>query len=535
MKKIPVLIIGAGPTGLTLACELAKRNITFRLVERSTEYPRGSRAKGVQPRSLEILNELGIAREAIEFGSLTLPFRRFKGNQALGDVQRPDFPRPDTQFTRGLIIPQWKIEELLRAKLASFGVVPELGTELLEFTQSETGVEAVLQKSGGPETVACDWMVACDGGKSNTRRALQIAFAGETHEDERLLVGDVEVDGLTPDAWHVWPHPVYGFGLALCPFAHTKSWQIQAIALPNERGHLPEPTLEVFNKLFQEFAQMPEVVLKNSTWQSLYRVNVRMAEKYRVGRVFIAGDAAHAHSIAGGLGMNTGIQDAFNLGWKLAAVVKGSAAPALLDTYEEERLPIAAWTLNISSSRQKAIMESKDQTGGGMAGTATKDTTQLNLNYRYGSLSTELTTPGQTPDPQVRAGDRAPDARLSDGTWLFDLHRGPQFTVFGTGQTAATLRQIDDHFAGQIKTHLLTDKATIDAFTATAPDRDQPHTKIQQATETQPGSATTQPGPETPDAIYVIRPDGYIGMIAGRNQRTAVIDWLSLFLKAGSR
>jgi 2-polyprenyl-6-methoxyphenol hydroxylase-like FAD-dependent oxidoreductase len=503
MKKIPVLIIGAGPTGLTLACELAKRNVAFRIVERSPEYPRGSRAKGVQPRSLEILNELGIAHEAIGFGSLTLPFRRFKGNQALGDVQRPDFPRPDTQFTRGLVIPQWKIEELLRAKLSSFGVVPELGTELLDFTRSETGVEAVLQKADGPETVSCDWLVACDGGKSNTRRALQIAFAGETHEDERMLVGDVEVDGLTPDAWHIWSHPVYGFGVALCPFAHTNTWQIQAIAVPDERGHLPEPTLETFNKVFQEMAQMPEVELKNSTWQSLYRVNVRMAEKYRVGRVFIAGDAAHAHSIAGGLGMNTGIQDAFNLGWKLAAVVQGSAEPALLDTYEEERLPIAAWTLNISSARQKAIMDSKDQNGGGMAGTATKDTTQLNLNYRYSSLSTDLLTTS-SPNAQqtrLRAGDRAPDAKLSDGTWLFDLHRGPQFTVFGIGQTAATLQQVNDHFAGRVKTLLLTEKAAIDAFA-------------------------------TPDALYVIRPDGYIGMIAGPGQETAVIDWLSRFLKA---
>ena len=510
MKKSPVLIIGAGPTGLTLACELAKRNVAFRIVDRSPEYPRGSRAKGVQPRSLEILNELGIAREAIEFGSQTLPFRRFKGNQALEDVQRPDFPRPDTQFTRGLVIPQWKIEELLRVKLSSFGVAPELGTELLNFTQSESGVEAVLQKADGTETVSCEWMVACDGGKSNTRRTLQIAFAGETHEDERLLVGDVEVVGLIPDAWHVWPHPVYGFGVALCPFAHTNTWQIQAIALPDERGHLPEPTLETFNKVFQEMAQMPDVELRNSTWQSLYRVNVRMAEKYRVGRVFIAGDAAHAHSIAGGLGMNTGIQDAFNLGWKLAAVVKGAAAPNLLDTYEEERLPIAAWTLNISSARQKAIMDAKDQSGGGMAGTATKDTTQLNLNYRYSSLSTDLLTTGPTDHQPARpqAGDRAPDARLSDGTWLFDLHRGPQFTVFGIGQTAATLQQIDDHFAGQVKTQLLTDKAAITAFTAP-----------EITSET------------TSDALYVIRPDGYIGMIASPARATAVIDWLGRFVK----
>jgi 2-polyprenyl-6-methoxyphenol hydroxylase-like FAD-dependent oxidoreductase len=521
MKKTPVLIIGAGPTGLTLACELAKRNIAFRIIERSREYPRGSRAKGVQPRSLEILNELGIVREAIEFGSTTLPFRRFNGNMPLGDVQRPDFPRPDTQFTRGLIIPQWKIEELLRAKLSSFGVVPELGTELLDFTQSESGVDAVFQQADASETLTCDWMVACDGGKSNTRRVLQIPFAGETHEDERMLVGDVEIEGLTPDAWHIWPHPVYGFGVALCPFAHTNTWQIQAIALPDERGHLPEPTLETFNRIFQEMAQMPEVVIKNSTWQSLYRVNVRMAEKYRVGRVFIAGDAAHAHSIAGGLGMNTGIQDAFNLGWKLAAVLQG-ADPALLDTYEEERLPIAAWTLNISSSRQKAIMDAKDQSGGGMAGTATKDTTQLNLNYRHSSLSAEFLPDASRIQPpeyaqpadkqqadnpadqqltRLRAGDRAPDAKLADGSWLFDVYRGPEFVVLGIGAVAQALTRIKDQFAGRIKTALLTDAAAVAAFGG-------------------------QADPATPGTLFVIRPDGYIGLIAAPDQGTAVADWL---------
>jgi 2-polyprenyl-6-methoxyphenol hydroxylase-like FAD-dependent oxidoreductase len=504
MNKLPVLIIGAGPTGLTLACELARRNIACRIVERSAEYPRGSRAKGVQPRSLEVFNDLGIVEKVLVFGNTDLPFRRLKGNVVLGDVPRPNFPRPDTQFTRGVIIPQWKIEELLREKLAEFGVVPELGVELVGFKELEAGVdgdvavgagvEVRLQGLGGTEVVACDYMIGCDGGKSFIRKALEINFAGETHEDERLLVGDVEIDGLVPDAWYTWPHPVYGFGVALCPFAHTKTWQLQAIALPDERGHLPEPTLETFNRVFQEFAQMPGVVLKNSTWQSLYRVNVRMAEGYRVGRVFIAGDAAHAHSIAGGLGMNTGIQDAYNLGWKLAAVLQGDATAGLLDTYEEERLPIAAWTLNISSARQKEVMDAAG--GGGMAGTATKDTTQLNLNYRYSSLSVELADGSGS----LRAGDRAPDARLSDGSWLFDLYRGTAFVVLGIGEAAAVLDSVKSQFGGKVKTELLTDVAAIAAFGR--------------------------------QGVFVVRPDGYIGLVAAADQVLAVTDWLSRFIKA---
>jgi 2-polyprenyl-6-methoxyphenol hydroxylase-like FAD-dependent oxidoreductase len=502
MHQLPVLIIGAGPTGLTLACELARRNIAVRIVDRSVEYPRGSRAKGVQPRSLEVFNDLGMVEKVLAFGSTDLPFRRLKGNAVLGDVPRPNFPRPDTQFTRGVIIPQWKIEALLREQLAEFGVIPELGVELVGFRETEAGVEASLQKAGGTESVACDYMIGCDGGKSFIRKALEIDFVGETHEDERLLVGDVQIDGLVPDAWYTWPHPVYGFGLALCPFAHTKSWQFQAIALPDERGHLPEPTLETFNRIFQHFAQMPAVVLTNSTWQSLYRVNVRMSEKYRVGRVFIAGDAAHAHSIAGGLGMNTGIQDAYNLGWKLAAVLQGDANPSLLDTYEEERLPIAAWTLNISSARQKEVMDAAG--AGGMAGVATKDTTQLNLNYRYSSLSVELADgPGRSlpgGSGHLRAGDRAPDAHLSDGSWLFDVYRGTAFVVLGIGVAATVLDSVKARFGGKVKTELLTDEAAMAAFGA--------------------------------QGIFVIRPDGYIGLIAAADQVVAVTEWLSKFIKS---
>lgn len=475
MSNPLVLIVGAGPTGLTLACELARRNVSFRIIDRMAEYPTGSRAKGVQPRSIEVFDDLGIADEMIEAGTIGLPFRRFKGPDLLGDMPRQAFQREDTRYVQGLVMPQWKVEEILRGRLAEFGATVEMGTELVSFSQTDAGVTAVLKAGDETEEVECDYMIGCDGGKSNVRKSLGIKFEGETHEEEKVLVGDVEVEGLTPNAWHIWVHETYGFIVALCPFNGTASWQIQTLAAPDADGNIPEPNLENFNRLFAERTGMPDVKLKNLTWGSIYRVNVRMADKYRVGRVFIAGDAAHAHSIAGGLGMNTGIQDAYNLGWKLADVLNGDKDEALLDTYEEERLPIAAWTLNISSERQKAITDKGDGKAG-FENLATRDTTQLNLNYRYSSLSIEN---GPDEEGRLRAGDRAPDAVLSDGRRLFDLYRGTHFTVVALGEGS---EEFDGASGKNMRFYRLNDEKAFAAF-------------------------------GTRDAVYVIRPDGYIGMV----------------------
>jgi 2-polyprenyl-6-methoxyphenol hydroxylase-like FAD-dependent oxidoreductase len=432
----------------------------------------------------------------VEAGTTHVVFRRFNGNQLVGDVARDIFPREDTRYIKGLMIPQWKVEEILREKLSSFNVHVELSTELVHFSQTDDTVTAILKTPAGTEELQCDYMVGCDGGKSNVRKSLGIKFEGETHEDEKALVGDVEVEGLTPDAWHIWLHPKFGFGFALCPFKCTSSWQLQAIAVPDSNGEIPEPTLETFNRIFQERAQMPEVKLKNATWQSLYRVNVRMADQYRAGRVFIAGDAAHVHSIAGGLGMNTGIQDAYNLGWKLASVLHKNASRALLDTYEEERLPVAAWTLNISSERQKMMADSVKPGGnGGMHTIGTKDTTQLNLNYRNSSLSMNL----NKNEGSLQAGDRAPDGHFADGSWLFDLYRGTHFTVLGFGATQETIDDINKTFNGEVKAFLMKEPPVMKAF----------------------GYGK---------ALIPVRPDGYIGMIAGPDDLIAVKDYLEIFL-----
>jgi len=432
MNHTTVLIIGAGPVGLTLACELARRHVDFRIIERAALPPQGSRAKALQPRSLEILNDLGIAKDLMPQGYTELPFRKFNGSQLIGETPRAVFPRNDTRYPKTLLLPQPKVEAALRNKLEELGGTVEWATELADFTQQDGGIQCKLENPNWTEELTCTYMIACDGGKSTTRKKLGINFAGETHESQQLWVGDVEVEGLKPDAWYNWLSPVFGMAFALFPFKNSNTWQLQAVMPPDENGSLPMPTLEGFNQLFKERTQMEGVTFTASTWQSSYRVNIRRAEKYRVGNAFIAGDAGHVHSIAGGMGMNTGIQDAYNLAWKLAAVINGEAKDSLLDTYGEERIPIADWLLETTSHRQLVMLAGATSVKTGFDSLSTEDTTQLNLNYHGSSLSMT----GLTTAKGLQAGDRAPDVQITDGSWLSDKMRGPEWKLllFGNEQ-----------------------------------------------------------------------------------------------------
>jgi 2-polyprenyl-6-methoxyphenol hydroxylase-like FAD-dependent oxidoreductase len=460
-STLPVLIVGAGPVGLTLACELARRDVPFRLIERAASPALSSRAKALQPRSLEILHDLGIAERLMATGTTELPYRKFAGNRMIGETPRRAFPREDTRYPKTLLLPQWQVEEALRTRLAELGGTVEWGTELTDFTVTDHGVTCRLQSLDGAEeitsddpalgssgqsalrnphpAISCTYLIACDGGKSTTRKKLGITFAGETHQEEQLWVGDVELEGLAPDAWYNWLSPKFGLAFALFPFKGTNTWQVQAVMPPDANGQTPMPTLESFNALFRERTQMEGVTFTKSTWQSVYRVNIRRAERYRVGNAFLVGDVAHAHSIAGGMGMNTGIQDAYNLGWKLAAVLRGEADARLLDTYAEERIPIADWLLTTTSQRQQVMMNAAVAGAGSMDKIATKETTQLDLNYRDRRLSAR----GITTASGLQAGDRAPDVKSADGSWLSDRLRGTQWKllVFG-GQSAAIDAQL---------------------------------------------------------------------------------------------
>ncbi|MCP9982730.1 FAD-dependent monooxygenase [Actinomadura madurae] len=267
-------------------------------------------------------------------------------------------------------------------------------------------------------TLRAAHLVGADGGRSAVRKTLGIAFAGETREEERMLIGDVRTADLDRDHWHTWADMrTRTLRVGLCPLAGTDHFQFTAPLRPDED---PELTLATYQKMLEEGSGRTDVRLTDLTWSSIYRVNIRMAERFRAGRVFLAGDAAHVHSPAGGQGLNTGVQDAYNLGWKLATVIKGGPS-ALLDTYEEERLPVAAGVLGLSTKLyQKAAEGQADALKRG------EETQQLLLAYPDSSLS-----------EGSLGGTRAADAVLHDGSGarvrLHDLLRGPHATILAFG------------------------------------------------------------------------------------------------------
>src|SRR4051812_11151763 len=351
-----VLIVGAGPTGLTLACDLARRGVAARIVEASPGPQPGSRGKGLQPRSLEVFDDLGIVERVLAHGRPAMPMRSvaLDGQVTLGGAEPESLRnRPDIPYTTSLVTPEWRVEEALRLLLADLGGTVEFGTTLVGFEQSEEGVSAVVVKDGEAETITARWLIGCDGGHSTVRKQAGIAFEGETREEVRMLVADVDVDGLDREAWHMWRH-ADGF-LALCPLPSTDVFQYQAGLAP---GQDPELSVANLQAILERRSGRTDLRLREPEWSSLWRANIRLADRYRAGCVFLAGDAAHIHSPAGGQGMNTGIQDAYNLGWKLAAVAMGGSA-ALLDSYEAERRPVAAGVLLLSNARLAQVLEAK--------------------------------------------------------------------------------------------------------------------------------------------------------------------------------
>ncbi|GIF40128.1 FAD-dependent monooxygenase [Actinoplanes xinjiangensis] len=489
-----VLVAGAGPTGLTLACDLARRGVAVRIVDRMPEFPTGSRGKGLSPRSQEVLDDLGVADRILASGVSHLRHRKYQGTEVIAEVdpQADQVPTPDVPYPAALMIPQWRVEQILRERLAELGVTVERGAELRDFQQDADGVTATV----GEARIRARYLAGCDGGRSTVRKALGLPMRGETPDMQVMAVGDVRVEGLGRDAWHQW---FTDDGVVmLCPLPGTDMFQIQASPEPGADGAPLEPTLERFRQTFDRVAGLPGVRWRELAWRSTYRVNVRMVDRLRVDRVFLAGDAAHVHPIAGGLGMNSGIQDAYNLGWKLGLVVAGRAAPALLDTYDEERLPIASWLLDITSERLAAVLDAVKEKGGGLDAVASPELTQLALGYPWSRLSRRAAR-----SARIQPGDRAPDAPLCDSAGapihLFDLFRGPRFTLLAIGEHGVP--SLDG-----------VDPATVGTWTI-GPGGLHDHG----------GHAANAYGADT---LILVRPDGYVGLVAEPGDGRGVRDYL---------
>ncbi|MDX6762683.1 FAD-dependent monooxygenase [Streptomyces sp. F8] len=353
MNDTDVLIAGAGPTGLTLACGLALSGVRVRVIERRSQPHRESRGKGLRAGSIAIFQELGMAEPLIAVGTAGVVLRKYFDGEHINDTTTP--------ADAGLLIGQWQIEEALRDRLAGLGVRVEYGAELVGITQDHAGVRAELADGG---VIAARYLAGCDGGRSTTRGLLGIPFEGKGKTQPAMVIGDVRAPGLDRGVWHQW-FTSEGGGMLLCPMPGTDTFQLQASPEQDEHGEPLPPSLESFQRIFDRCARMPGIRLEDATWLSSWRVNVRMATRIREGRVLLAGDAAHVHPIAGGLGMNTGIEDAAALGRALAAALAGPDADAPLDAYETERLSVAAGVLADTAERYERVVEAVRTPGRG--------------------------------------------------------------------------------------------------------------------------------------------------------------------------
>ncbi|WP_042377664.1 FAD-dependent monooxygenase [Streptacidiphilus melanogenes] len=418
-----VLIVGAGPTGLTLAADLARRGVDARLVERADALFPGSRGKGLQPRTLEVLEDLGVLAE-IRAVAGRYPANLFwrdgepqRTSRMYDETAEPSEAEP---YPVTLMLPQWRTQQALHRRLCELGGAVEFDRELVALRQD---ADTVTARFADGTALRARYLVACDGGRSTVRRLAGVEMSGETVDPDLMMVADVTVTGLDRDHWHVFPSAdassadaVPGAGLlALCPLPGGEQFQLVA---QFAEGTQLDLTLDGIRRLVARRSHLGRESVVAVGWASEFRPRAALAERFRTGRVLLAGDAAHVHSPAGAQGLNTSIQDAYNLGWKLGSVLADAAADSLLDTYEEERRPNAARMLELSTRVHR---------GEARRGRATQ---QLDLGYRESSLAAETRA---DLDPQaLRAGDRAPDGRHG-GVRLFDAFAGPQWTLLTVG------------------------------------------------------------------------------------------------------
>jgi 2-polyprenyl-6-methoxyphenol hydroxylase-like FAD-dependent oxidoreductase len=412
-----VLIVGAGPTGLTLAAELQAYEVPFRIIDRQLDRVHESRALAIQPRTLEVLARHGLAQPLVDLGNSAIRLRLHANGRVI-PIDLFDVGLTDTAYPFVLFLSQAETERVLCEHLLRHGVAIERGVELVGLDPAGDRVTCRLRhRDGREETVEASYVSGCDGAHSTVREQAGIGFAGRAYP-QTFLLADLEVDGLEPDLVHSYLTDV-GL-LFFFPLGRPASWRLLAI---RPTGNTGEVTLAELQAVVDS-TTTDRLRLHSPVWMTDFRLAVRAAGEYRSGRVFLAGDAAHIHSPAGGQGMNTGIQDAVNLGWKLAFDLRGIANPALLDTYAAERAPVGQAVLRLTDrlftlattgnpmvrmARTRVVPRLAPSVLRFAPGRAAafRTLSQLHIRYRESPLSVDGP---QVANCGIRAGERIPDA-----------------------------------------------------------------------------------------------------------------------------
>lgn len=483
-RERDVVVVGAGPTGLMLAAELLRHGVRPLVVDRSPAPSPLSRAIVVHARTLEVLEQSGLARTLVARGQELRRIRMWSNGKVLVDLGFGDLP---TAFPFVLCVPQADTEQVLAAHVEAAGGEVLRGVELVSFTADDDGVDVVLSTG----TVRARWLVGCDGAHSAVRHGLGLAFVGKAYT-QRLVLGDVRWDADLPrDVLTTFLGREF---LGCFPLPDGR-WRFIAVRDPDDDGE--EATLEGLQALVDTRTHVGGR-LSDPTWVAPFRIHSRQVERYRVGRVLLAGDAAHIHSPVGGQGMNTGIQDAHNLGWKLALVLAG-APEALLDSYEAERHPVAALVLkatgratDLGTTRSRVLRAVRDRVAPALAGLSlvrdnvTMAVSELAVRYLHSPIVLQGALSADRPDP----GTFLPEHRGAHHRVL--LHEGPECGAHGR----VRLRICE------------------------AVARRDPRIRVERA----------EPMGMRADGVTVVRPDGYVGARLAPADAETLLTWLDAVL-----
>ncbi|HEX9684448.1 MAG TPA: FAD-dependent oxidoreductase [Burkholderiales bacterium] len=421
-----VLIVGAGPTGLMLANQLARRGVRVMIIDRHSGPAQQSRAMAVQARTLEIYSKLGLGERALDLGRRGNGGNLWANGKKMARIPLGEIGQSLSPFPYILMLGQDDNERMMGEHLRNWRVAVQWNTELLALEQQSDRVTATLkQPDGTTRKVTAAYVAGCDGGRSAVRELSGITFPGAPYEHV-FFVADTEATGpMVPEELNVylWQD---GFHL-LFPMRGKDRWRVIGI-LPRQLRSRDDLTWEEVIPAVRREAGA-ELSFKSCDWFSSYRIHHRCAERFRDRRCFLLGDAAHVHSPAGGQGMNTGLQDAYNLAWKLALVVKGRADAALLDTYEQERIPVAqrllrttdrifallvsdSWIAGLFRTKIIARVLARAMTIERVRKLAFRTISQIGIRYRRSPLSQTL---AGLPEGAPVAGDRFPWLKLKLG------------------------------------------------------------------------------------------------------------------------
>jgi len=510
-----VLIVGAGPTGLMLANQLVRRGVRAMIIDRHAGPSRETRALGVQARTLEIYSHLGLAKRAVEMGKPATGAYMWARGRRMAHVPLGGAGSDISPYPYVLVLGQDDNERLLGEKLTQSGGSVLWNTELVGLEQHADRVDVTLKQSDGAQrTLRAAWVAGCDGARSAVRELNHIDFPGAPYEHVFFVADVVATGSMVPDAVnaYLWRD---GFHL-MFPMRGTDHWRIVGI-LPQELRGQKDVTFEnVVPSVRSELGAT--LTFKSCAWFSTYRIHHRAAARFRVGRCFVLGDAAHIHSPVGAQGMNTGLQDAYNLGWKLALVVGQQADESLLDSYHGERWPVAQRLLNTTDRGFRLVVSDSWLAGllrtevlariaafamgrERIQRTAFRTISQTGIHYRDSALSS-----GHLPAEAPQAGDRFPWLKLkwrADGDTqdTFQALDDTRFNLVIFGAASGGVRMPAD----LLRVHVVPRDVPNDAELA--------RVKIPQP------------------SFYLIRPDGYVGLCGDRFDAAAIDRYLTTRLR----